>query len=87
MKKSVHMDKKYDIIKQKKKNREENIMKEVVAVAKNKYGKEFTREEYIEFMFNKDNEFLCSRCPVNDGNSNSPLPCGQQNCWVTISTN
>ena len=57
-------------------------MKEVVA--KNKYGEEFTREEYIEFMFNKDNEFLCSRCPANDGNGNGPLPCGQQNCWVTI---
>ena len=57
-------------------------MKEVVA--KNKYGDEFTRKEYIEFMFNKDNEFLCSRCPANDGNGNGPLPCGQQNCWVTI---
>lgn len=59
-------------------------MKEVVA--RNKYGKEFTREEYIEFMFNKDNEFLCSSCPVNDGNGgNGQLPCGQQNCWVTVS--
>ena len=56
-------------------------MKEIVAT--NQFGNEFTREEYIEWMYNSDNEFNCSECPHNDGFDNGCGPCGQQNCWVT----
>lgn len=35
---------------------------------------------YREFMDNPDNIMECDDCPENTGNS--PLPCGQQNCWV-----
>lgn len=59
------------------------MKKEQKNYIKNQYGDTFTREEYREFMFNEHNEFLCSCCPENKGYSN-PLPCGQQNCWVTI---
>lgn len=56
------------------------MKKEIVAI--NQSGTEFTREEYIKWMYNLDNEFNCPECPHNDGFNNG-LPCGQQNCWVT----
>lgn len=42
-------------------------------------------EEYLEFMYDPDNEFNCSECPENIGSSSweGRYPCGQQNCWVT----
>lgn len=50
-------------------------------------GKSFTRDEYRQFMFNKDNEYNCDVCPENrgfeEGASRIAGPCGQQNCWVT----
>lgn len=43
-------------------------------------------KEYIEFMYNKDNCYQCSRCPANDGfdsgSSGNRKPCGQYQCWV-----
>ena len=42
--------------------------------------------DYVEFMFDRSNEMQCDRCPENSGCSNWQyrLPCGQQNCWVTV---
>lgn len=44
-----------------------------------------TDKEYIEFMYNEDNEYNCDNCPENHNFSSwgDNLPCGQQNCWVT----
>lgn len=45
-----------------------------------------TREEYVNFMYNEDNEYNCTECPENDPDrvfGSGRLPCGQQNCWVT----
>lgn len=45
------------------------------------------RREYVEFMYNAENEYACDRCPENrgfeEGSSRIAGPCGQQNCWVT----
>lgn len=53
---------------------------------KNVNGKEFTVEEYRQFMYNMDNAFDCENCPENrgfeEGASRIAGPCGQQNCWV-----
>ena len=49
------------------------------------------KKEYMDFMFNKDNEFNCDSCPENRGHDGNGfdyrLPCGQQNCWVTCHCN
>lgn len=36
-------------------------------------------------MCNKNNEYNCAECPENYGycDTDSKLPCGQQNCCVT----
>lgn len=51
-------------------------------------SKDFTTEEYFEFMYNPANKFKCDSCPDNRGYSygwNANVgPCGQQNCWVTM---
>lgn len=41
---------------------------------------------YVDFMYNRDNEHNCSECPENEGFDSwgGRLPCGQQNCWVTV---
>lgn len=41
-------------------------------------------KEYIEFMCNQENEYMCDACPENRDFDNwqGILPCGQQNCWV-----
>ena len=41
---------------------------------------------YVDFMYNRKNEYNCSECPENrDFDSwGGNLPCGQQNCWVTV---
>ena len=41
---------------------------------------------YVDFVYNRDNEHNCSECPENEGFDSwgGNLPCGQQNCWVTI---
>lgn len=37
------------------------------------------RNNYIDFMYNHDNEYNCSECPENfNGNG-----CGLTTCWVT----
>lgn len=52
-------------------------------VAENRFGKRFTKEEYMTFMYTTENEYNCMQCPHNDG-FEGDLPCGQQNCWVTV---
>lgn len=44
-----------------------------------------TKEEYLKFMSNPDNEFKCLECPENRNcdDWDYKYPCGQQNCWVT----
>ena len=44
-----------------------------------------TTKEYLDFMFDPENEFKCSKCPENRDADNwdAKYPCGQQNCWVT----
>ena len=41
---------------------------------------------YVDFMYDRNNELNCSGCPENEGFDSwgGNLPCGQQNCWVTI---
>ena len=50
-----------------------------------------TKEEYINFMCNSENEFKCAGCPENQGldknRADRVYPCGQQNCWVTCHCN
>lgn len=43
------------------------------------------RNNYVEFMYNPENEHNCNECPENKGFDSweGKLPCGQQNCWVT----
>ena len=41
-------------------------------------------EQYREFMFNPDNIHNCSECPERGNNCGNGLPCGQQNCWVSV---
>lgn len=47
--------------------------------------------DYINFMYNRDNAYRCSNCPENAGFEDSPCnrcyPCGQQNCWVICHCN
>ena len=40
---------------------------------------------YLQFMYNRNNEYKCEDCPENVGFDSwqAKLPCGQQNCWVT----
>ena len=47
-----------------------------------------TVQEIKEFLYNKDNVCNCNECPYNEGFDNweGKLPCGQQNCWVTVHT-
>lgn len=40
------------------------------------------KKEYLDFMWDPENEFNCSQCPENRRELRG-LPCGQQNCWVT----
>ena len=46
-----------------------------------------SHEEYLRFyrgfMENPDNIHKCHKCPENYG-YDGELPCGQQNCWVSI---
>lgn len=47
-----------------------------------------TKEEvkaYMDFMYNRENEYNCEDCPHNLGfdDFQSRKPCGQWNCWVT----
>lgn len=44
-----------------------------------------TKEEYMEFMSDPDNEFKCTLCPENRGCDDWQIkhPCGQDFCWVT----
>lgn len=58
-------------------------MKAQYTVATNQFGESFTKEEYMAFMYSPENEYNCDHCPHNDGFSGR-LPCGQQNCWVTV---
>lgn len=41
---------------------------------------------YVSFMLNPENANKCVCCPENIGSSSlqGNLPCGQQNCWVTL---
>lgn len=43
-------------------------------------------EYYISFMYNRSNEKNCEDCPENRHKKDG-LPCGQQNCWVTVHCN
>lgn len=45
-----------------------------------------TNKEYMDFMWNSENEYRCSACPENKSDDNSCYPCGQQNCWVVCHT-
>ena len=40
---------------------------------------------YLQFMYDRKNEYNCENCPENIGCDSwqGNLPCGQQNCWVT----
>lgn len=45
------------------------------------------KEQYIQFMYNKDNILNCEACPENNGMTSAGRiagPCGQQNCWVAV---
>ena len=46
-------------------------------------------EYYISFMYNRNNEMNCEECPENRhfDKWQGQLPCGQQNCWVTVHCN
>lgn len=52
----------------------------------NKYGKEFTRNEYLEFLYNEKNIGQCDICPEYSGDNGwcGNLPCGQQHCFVRL---
>ncbi len=43
-----------------------------------------TREEYLDFMYDRSNIRKCDRCPENHGFDSwqDRLPCGQYTCWV-----
>ena len=45
-----------------------------------------SKEEYLDFMYNKENSHNCKSCPENIGCDNwqSRKPCGQWHCWVNI---
>lgn len=44
-----------------------------------------TLKEYVDFMYDRNNEKSCDNCPENRGFDGwgSNMPCGQQNCWVS----
>ena len=47
------------------------------------------REEYCEFMYDKNNVYNCEHCPeYKDPEQyvvgHDQLPCGQYKCWVEI---
>lgn len=44
-----------------------------------------TEKEYVDFMYDRNNEKSCDNCPENRGFDDwgGNLPCGQQNCWVS----
>lgn len=48
-------------------------------------------KDYVEFMYNPDNAYKCSKCPENSGHQigwgGSIGPCGQQHCWVDVHCN
>ena len=46
-----------------------------------------TNEQYMDFMYNRENIGSCEGCPENrgdDGHEANGHPCGQQNCWVSV---
>lgn len=40
--------------------------------------------EYRNFIYDSSNIINCDKCPHNNDDTMSKLPCGQQNCWVKI---
>lgn len=45
------------------------------------------KDEYVKFMYNKNNIRKCEGCPENYNFKPGPddkLPCGQYHCWVAI---
>lgn len=46
------------------------------------------KQQYIKFMYNKENIRKCEVCPENrkfdSGASGNRRPCGQFNCWVAV---
>lgn len=48
--------------------------------------KEEHPNNYVDFMLNPENANKCDDCPENIGSDSwqGKLPCGQQNCWVTL---
>lgn len=59
--------------------------KEIYAVGK---SAGMTVQEYLAWLYNRDNICKCERCPDNEGFdagiSGSRFPCGQFHCWVAI---
>ena len=55
---------------------------------KNIHGKEFTVEEYADFMWNGE-AYDCLNCPENRGNKGNTgrYDCGQQSCWLVAHKN
>ncbi|MFR2774830.1 MAG: hypothetical protein ACLTBR_03255 [Anaerostipes sp.] len=53
-----------------------------------KYHMELTdhAKDFVKFVYNPENVENCSECPANEGCDSwgGNLPCGQQNCWVTV---
>lgn len=47
---------------------------------------EMSDKEYMDFMWDRENEYNCKECPENRNNSRRKYPCGQQNCWVVCHT-
>lgn len=41
-------------------------------------------KKYMDFMYHRENHFLCDECPENRGFDNwqDRQPCGQWRCWV-----
>lgn len=46
-----------------------------------------SEQEYRRFMIDEENEYNCDLCPENHNfqySNRTPLPCGQQHCWVVL---
>ena len=45
-----------------------------------------TNAEIKGFLCNEENEYNCSFCPYNEGQSDwqGRYPCGQWKCWVSL---
>jgi hypothetical protein len=43
------------------------------------------KNAYLDYICNPNNVGCCDTCPENHGYEGKA--CGQQNCWVTITTN